>query len=353
MSGLIVTMSRPGASGGEDTPLLGKLQDRSVNDITDSSSPLLNQVSKLGFNSIKYIGSGTTGCITVVKKTKTEKLYVLKNITPLGKYCKTSGKYGEVTAVSLQDYSNLFSKIHGFITCNSLSEKWNFVERLELKNSKDEFIVGILTEHIPGAMDLYDFRKVNRLTTKQVQIIGKQIGSALKVMHEHGFIHRDIKPSNILIYKNEKVKLIDFDASRYLDDGRANTQCGTADYMAPEVISQGSDGYGIKADAWSFGMVLYDMAFNSLPPFVDSVDIYQTMQDTVKFAESGKTIEEEAQLRGDPAFVDLLNKLICHEDNRITVAQALEEPFFKQALEEPASQSSILKFLSRLCCSSC
>ena len=219
-------------------------------------------------------------------------------------------------------------------------------------------------------MDLLEFSQGKRLPLKQVQIIGKQIGSALKMMHEKRVIHRDVKLANILIYEKEKVKLIDFDFARYLDNGRANTRCGTRHYCAPEVIIEGPDGYGVKADAYSFGIVLYKLIYGSLPSFTYS------MENIVKFADSGKTIEEKARLGGDSAYVDVLNELICHEDKRKTVAEVLKMPFFQQADEEPFSkqaleepffkpplnkpsfkqapkdsvfQSSILKFLSRFC----
>jgi serine/threonine protein kinase len=42
----------------------------------------------------------------------------------------------------------------------------------------------------------------------------------LEFLHGKGIIHRDIKPSNILLTAEGHVRLIDFDVSRVLHEGK-------------------------------------------------------------------------------------------------------------------------------------
>lgn len=62
------------------------------------------------------------------------------------------------------------------------------------------------------------------------------------------------------------VKLADYGLSKcgMLQKGaRATTYCGTPDFMPPEVV-QGKP-YGITADWWSFGVLLYELVYAKAP----------------------------------------------------------------------------------------
>jgi len=93
---------------------------------------------------------------------------------------------------------------------------------------------------------------------------------ALEFIHERDYIYRDLKPENILIAANGHSKLADLGFCKHLAPGeRTYTTCGTADYMAPEVML--SQGYSKSADYWAFGVFIYEM-LTGYAPFMGKSD---------------------------------------------------------------------------------
>jgi serine/threonine protein kinase len=80
-----------------------------------------------------------------------------------------------------------------------------------------------------------------------------------------GFVYRDLKPENVLFDDNGHVKLTDFGYAKNLQGAdRTSSFCGTADYLAPEILK--SQAYGKSVDWWSLGCVIYEMLV-SVSPF--------------------------------------------------------------------------------------
>ena len=95
----------------------------------------------------------------------------------------------------------------------------------------------------------------------------KEILEGLEYLHTHDppVVHRDIKGGNVLVDLECHAKLSDFGCSKRATD--ADTLChtmrGSIPWMAPEVIK--NTGYGRKADIWSYGCVVIEMATGKSP----------------------------------------------------------------------------------------
>lgn len=88
--------------------------------------------------------------------------------------------------------------------------------------------------------------------------LGKQIGAALKIVHDRKMLHRDIKLENIFYDSvHKQYKLGDFGIARVVQEGLASTVAFTKGYGAPEIVVTGQERYDCTADIYSFGMVLF------------------------------------------------------------------------------------------------
>ena len=112
------------------------------------------------------------------------------------------------------------------------------------------------------------------LADQEVIDIARQVAMALQAAHEGGIVHRDIKPGNIMVTPEGVVKVLDFGLARRFmmpETGEVTMYgstipgrpLGTANYMAPERISQGP--WDPRSDLFSLGVVIYEMATGRLP----------------------------------------------------------------------------------------
>ena len=107
---------------------------------------------------------------------------------------------------------------------------------------------------------------------------------------------------------------------------RMNTRAGTPNYISPEVLN---GNYGVECDLWSAGCILY-ILLCGYPPFYgdDDQEILQMVQKG-KFDFDGEEWDEISK-----EAKDLIKKLICKPEKRLTAQEALEHKWFKKTLKD-------------------
>ncbi|XP_073501245.1 MAP kinase-activated protein kinase 3 isoform X2 [Phyllobates terribilis] len=104
--------------------------------------------------------------------------------------------------------------------------------------------------------------------TERASEIMRDIGMAIRHLHELNIAHRDVKPENLLYTSkdsNAELKITDFGFSKETTVQNAlQTPCYTPYYVAPEVL--GPEKYDKSCDMWSLGVIMY-ILLCGYPPF--------------------------------------------------------------------------------------
>ncbi|XP_044920400.1 MAP kinase-interacting serine/threonine-protein kinase 1 isoform X2 [Mustela putorius furo] len=187
--------------------------------------------------------------------------------------------------------------------------------------------------------------------------------------HE-GIAHRDLKPENILCESPEKVspvKICDFDlgsgvklnnSCTPITTPELTTPCGSAEYMAPEVVEVFRDEatfYDKRCDLWSLGVVLYIM-LSGYPPFVghcgtdcgwDRGEVCRVCQNKLfESIQEGKyEFPDKDWAHISSEAKDLISKLLVRDaKQRLSAAQVLQHPWVQgQAPERGLPTPQVLQ----------
>lgn len=288
------------------------------------------------FPKIKLIGRGSFGEIWLVQSNLSldkDQYYAMKCINKLN------------ILISEQAESATSERI----LLSSIDNPW--VVKLHYSFQDPEMLYLVL-EFAQGG-DLFSLLRRRTYFTEDIaRFYLAEIAIAIDSVHRLGFVHRDIKPDNILLTTSGHVKLADFGLSTRFEkrdvsflnvleqirnilvgtdssddyhtnsSEKPNNMVGTLDYMAPEVIVE--DEYDSRCDWWSLGIIAYEMLYG-LTPF-ESPSPTETALKIVRFS---KNISFPAVPKVSDNAIDLLKRLICKQEDRLTYSGIVSHPFFE------------------------
>jgi 5'-AMP-activated protein kinase catalytic alpha subunit len=178
----------------------------------------------------------------------------------------------------------------------------------------------LVMEYAPRG-DLYNLiERKGRLSELEARRFFQQIIAGIEYCHKHRVTHRDIKPENLLLDDELNIKIVDFGLSNLMRDGEFfKTSCGSPNYAAPEVISNGIY-CGPEVDIWSTGVVLYALIAGCLPFDENNIPTLFAKIKAAKF---------HLPHHFSPAAKDLINRMLNPDPiARITISQIKKHPWF-------------------------
>lgn len=224
----------------------GSLEDIKQKDRlkTEEEEKLSNMTAE-DFVDEGIIGRGAFGMVKLVMDKESKKYYAMKSLKKHDIVKKKHQKH------LVQEIKMLENLDHEMII--RLRKKW-----------QDERYIYLLTDVCSGG-DLYQEIKRNQGFSEEVcKFYVACLISIFSHLRAKSIVYRDLKPENILLADDGYLKLIDFGLAKELKEGKkANTICGTPEYVAPEILL--NEGYGPSVDIWSIGILLYEMVTTKTP----------------------------------------------------------------------------------------
>ncbi|KAK7464355.1 hypothetical protein VKT23_006522 [Stygiomarasmius scandens] len=291
------------------------------------------------FEMLRVLGKGCAGKVLLVKEKRTGNLYAMKAITKRHVLAHQELQHTLTEQAVLRRMSAAENGTTDGVVKDPFVVKlwWSFHDKENL------FLV---MDFHPGGDLATQLARWGRLGRDRARFYAAEIVEGVEGLHTAGVIYRDLKPENILIGADGHIVLTDFGLSKEFPAKRAGvngsllnssqgtapptpsgthgptefvsapwsstntggpaqmidqttTFCGTAEYLAPEVI-QGLP-YSYEVDWWSFGTMLFEMLTGITPFWANNhADMYmRVLQDELQFPDD-RAIDQDTKslLRG-------------------------------------------------------
>jgi tRNA A-37 threonylcarbamoyl transferase component Bud32 len=204
------------------------------------------------FDLLKVVGKGAFGKVMLVRKKANKgagQIYAMKVL-----------KKSVISAKGQVEHT----KSERSILCEI---RHPYIVRLRFAFQSEDKLY-LVTDYYNGGSLFYHLRKSRAFSEDRAKFYAAQLLSALDHLHQQHIIYRDLKLENVLMDNVGHIALTDFGLSKQNIDltGGATTFCGTAEYIAPELLK--GQKYGAAVDWWSFGILLFEM-MHGRTPFYD------------------------------------------------------------------------------------
>ncbi|KAG1688511.1 hypothetical protein DVH05_003601 [Phytophthora capsici] len=257
------------------------------------------------------------------------------------------GAYGEVYTGTFK-HDLVAVKMLSRSTCKSLQHVRDFLSEAKLTAALDHprivSFIGLAWDALSDlclVLEFMDNRDLRSLLDKNLELgtpqgltqvkiqVALHVCEALTYLHSLSapVIHRDLKSRNVLLNREMHAKLSDFGISRQQVGQTMTAGVGTSLWMAPEVML--GERYGVKADMFSFGVLLSELDVHTLPYTQTKQQILHTegrlLPDVtlMQMIVTGAAHVEFSQFSPD-ALVELGCACVSiHPDDRPSASQAL------------------------------
>ena len=185
---------------------------------------------------------------------------------------------------------------------------------------EDKRNVYILMEYCENGTLASYIRTRKYLEEYEIRFYMFQVLSVLKYLRREKIIHRDLTLGNIFLKDLKTVKIGDFGFA-YKDsenDEKTGVICGTPGYFTPE---SNNSKYSFKTDIFDFGVCIYYL-FGGKPLFKTSSESAEVF--------SNKELQFDKKLKYSVEALDLLNKTVTVENQRIDLDEIYRHPFFNK-----------------------
>ncbi len=175
-----------------------------------------------------------------------------------------------------------------------------------------------------------------RLRPGETTTVCTPIATALAALHRAGVVHGDVSPRNILLTRQGRPMLADFEAARLVGESRPPVVAGTSGFVAPELLagslaSEATDVYALGGLAW---FALTGRALAAAPGAPQGTASGQ-------HAISTPDAREAASLVG-PEFAEVVVAMLAEDPSCRPSAREAATWCYEAATAEPLELESVL-----------